>query len=86
MDMTPLQASCWRGKFLKRIQSGTPSTIWCIDDGAVGVKNLDIMLLCSRPKYKKSFWTNADLLSVELFGINFSEICIQVFASTFWKM
>ena len=27
MDMTPLQASCWRGKFLRRTQSGTPSII-----------------------------------------------------------
>ena len=27
MDMTLLQASCWRGKFLRRTQSGTPSTI-----------------------------------------------------------
>ena len=27
MDMTPLQVSCWRGKFLRRTKSGTPSTI-----------------------------------------------------------
>ena len=27
MDMTPLQVSCWRGKFLRRTQSDTPSTI-----------------------------------------------------------
>ena len=27
MDMTPLQASCWRGKFLRLTQSDTPSTI-----------------------------------------------------------
>ena len=27
MDMTPLQVSCWRGKFLRQAQSGTPSTI-----------------------------------------------------------
>ena len=27
MDMTPLQASRWRGKFLRLTQSGTPSTI-----------------------------------------------------------
>ena len=25
--MTPLQVSCWRGKFLRQSQSGTPSTI-----------------------------------------------------------
>ena len=27
MDMTPLQVSCWRGKFLRWTQSGIPSTI-----------------------------------------------------------
>ena len=27
MDMTPLQVSCWRCKFLRQAQSGTPSTI-----------------------------------------------------------
>ena len=27
MDMTPLQVSCWRVKFLRRAQSGTPSII-----------------------------------------------------------
>ena len=33
MDMTPLQVSYWRGKFLQQTQSGTPSAI---HDGAVG--------------------------------------------------
>ena len=28
MDMTPLQVSCWRGKFLRWPPSGTPSTIF----------------------------------------------------------
>ena len=44
--MTPLQVSCWRGKFLWWIQSGTPSTIIWVHDRAVGVTNLGVMLLC----------------------------------------
>ena len=27
MDMTPLQVSCWRGKFLQQAENGTPSII-----------------------------------------------------------
>ena len=47
MDMTPLQVSCWRGKFLRRTQSGTHSTIIYIHDEAVRVTDLAVMLLWS---------------------------------------
>ena len=46
--MMPLQVSCGSGrdKYLRRIQSGTPSTI---HDGAVRMKNVGVMLVCSYP-------------------------------------
>ena len=43
MDMTPLQVSCRRGKFLPHAQSGTPTST---HDGAVSVRDLAVMLLC----------------------------------------
>ena len=35
IDMTPLQVSCWRGKFLLQTHSGTPSTIYTMEQSAL---------------------------------------------------
>ena len=51
MDMTPLQVSCWRGKFLRRTQSGPPSTIIYVHNKAMGVTNLGVMLLWVKQIY-----------------------------------
>ena len=57
--MTPPQVRYSWGKFLPQAQIGTLSTISYIHDGAVGMRDLDVMLLCSKPRLRKIIHHNS---------------------------